>query len=75
MTRTYPVVQWFDGRTFSDGIVNGLKIGTAYLDGTFACFNTENHVINGNLESAKSALESKFHRWWDELHTTLTPTP
>lgn len=66
--RTHPVVEWMDGRSFSDAIVNGLKIGTAYVDGTFVCCGTETQMKGGNIESAKSALESKFREWWDELY-------
>lgn len=67
-SRTYPAVEWMDGMSFSDAIVNGLKIGTAYLDGTFVCFGAETQMKDGNIESAKHALESKFREWWDELH-------
>lgn len=73
-TRTHPAVEWDDFIIGQTALVGGQQIGTAYTNGTVVFFGTKTEMKDGNVESAKAALESKFRRWWDELHNLNSTT-
>lgn len=67
-TRTYPVVEWAkDGNQYT-AYVNGIGFGEAWEDGECRMNSDLVSSQQGSVKSAQAYIESRFRRWWDELH-------
>lgn len=73
-TRRYPVVEWAQKADRQLACINGIQVGEVWDDGSWRLGIEYPFSENGNVESAKAALESKFRRWWDELHNLNSTT-